>query len=53
MTLRLGFFLNKINDRFGHGAANQALQLIAEWLQNQITINRHNYSCKVAKSFIF
>tara|TARA_R110001606_G_scaffold137570_2_gene275600 strand:+ start:16085 stop:17308 length:1224 start_codon:yes stop_codon:yes gene_type:complete len=35
MTLDVDFF-KKINDRFGHGGGDQALQLIANWLQSQL-----------------
>ncbi|MGB0783476.1 MAG: diguanylate cyclase [Marinomonas sp.] len=35
MTLDVDFF-KKINDKFGHGGGDQALQLIANWLQNQL-----------------
>ncbi|MBR7889158.1 diguanylate cyclase [Marinomonas sp. A79] len=35
MTLDIDFFKH-INDRFGHGGGDQALQLISEWLQNQL-----------------
>ncbi|WP_417561097.1 diguanylate cyclase [Marinomonas sp.] len=35
MTLDIDFF-KKINDKFGHGGGDQALQLIANWLQSQL-----------------
>ncbi|NLU98331.1 sensor domain-containing diguanylate cyclase [Marinomonas sp. UCMA 3892] len=35
MTLDVDFF-KKINDKFGHGGGDQALQLIANWLQSQL-----------------
>ena len=35
MTLDVDFF-KKINDKFGHGGGDQALQLIAKWLQSQL-----------------
>jgi diguanylate cyclase (GGDEF)-like protein len=43
MTLDLDFF-KQINDRFGPGGGEQALQLITEWLQKPITINRQTIS---------
>uniref|UniRef100_A6W213 diguanylate cyclase n=1 Tax=Marinomonas sp. (strain MWYL1) TaxID=400668 RepID=A6W213_MARMS len=35
MTLDIDFF-KKINDKFGHSGGDQALQLIAEWLQKKL-----------------
>lgn len=35
MTLDVDFF-KKINDKFGHGGGDQALQLIANWLKSEL-----------------